>query len=412
MTNHQTATPDIPAFPDIRDNPTPGFIAEMRKRYPTERETDELLTRKMQHRANPPYKRPTLEDLSGNLDRMLRAKIKGDFRVSDQTWFTGGVSKIQMGFTLQWNDPAHGPSTDHLVIRMDPSESSNTTSRPREFELIKAFEGVLPVPRVFWIDEDGTWFPEPALIYAFAPGVTKPKAATTGKVSGLGTNFGPELRKRLAPQFIRQLAAIHTFDLSGKTFTTMDVPEVGTTQSALWQFNRGRRIWEEDRGEDFALMEVASNWLERNMPVLDHASIVHGDYRSGNFLFDEATGHINAWLDWERGHIGDRHRDLAWTTQKTMGHYSEDGKTYFVCGLVPLDEFYKRYEDASGLSVDPDRLAYYQILNCCQILSSVMATGYRVARLGKSHQDILLTRVKGLAPSVSRDLARLLKERI
>jgi aminoglycoside phosphotransferase (APT) family kinase protein len=197
-----------------------------------------------------------------------------------------------------------------------------------------------------------------------------------------------------------------------KVFTTMDHPQIGGTQSALWQLNRGRRIWEEDRGEDYALMEVASNWLERNLPTLDHASIVHGDYRSGNFLFEEATGQMTAWLDWERGHIGDRHRDLAWTTQTTMGHYSEDGQTYFVCGLVPLNEFYKRYEDASGLSVDPDRLYYYKVLNSYQILCSAMATAYRVARLGKSHQDILLTRVKGIAPAVSLDLARLLKERL
>jgi aminoglycoside phosphotransferase (APT) family kinase protein len=242
--------------------------------------------------------------------------------------------------------------------------------------------------------------------------VTKPKTTSTGKVSGLGTVFGPELRKLLAPQFLRHLAAIHTLDVSKHSFASMDMPQVGSTQSASWQLNRARRVWEEDRGEDFALLEVAANWLGRNLPVLDRASVVHGDYRSGNFLFDEASGNINAWLDWERGHIGDRHRDLAWTTQLTMGHYSEDRKTYYVCGLIPLDEFYEQYEKASGLSVDPKRLVFYQILNCYQILGSVMATGYRVARLGKSHQAVLLTRVKGMAPSVCLDLARLLREQI
>lgn len=397
---------------DNRDNPSAEFIADMQRRFPTERETDELLVRKLQRRISPSYQRPSLEELSGHLQKMLENKIQGAFEVSDQTWFTGGVSKIQMGFTLRWNDPQRGPSVDRLVIRMDPSESSNTTSRVREFELLSIFENVIPVPRVFWLDPDGRWFPEPALIYAFAAGVTKPKTTTTGKVSGLGTVFGAELRKLLTPQFISHLATIHTLDVSNKVFTSMDRPQLGTTQSALWQLNRARRVWEEDRGEDFALMEVAANWLERNLPLLDYASVVHGDYRSGNFLFDEASGRINAWLDWERGHIGDRHRDLAWTTQHTMGHYAEDGKTYYVCGLIPLDEFYKRYEDASGLSVDPERLLFYKILNCYQILGSVMATGYRVARLGKSHQDVLLARVKGMAPSVSLDLARLLRERL
>lgn len=393
-----------------RDNPPAWFIDSMRQRFPTERETDELLVRKLQRRNSGPYRRMSLQDLSDCLQKMLSETIAGNFEVSERSWFTGGVSKIQMGFTLTWKDPARGPSRDRLVVRMDPSESMNTTSRPREYELLRAFEGVVPVPRVFWLDPDGRWFPEPALIYSFAEGVTKPKTTATGKVSGLGTVFGPRLREILAPQFMRHLAAIHTFDDPSKTFTTLDRPEINSTQSALWQLNRARRVWEEDRGEDYPLMDVAAGWLERNLPTLDRVSVVHGDFRSGNFLFDEPTGHINAWLDWERAHLGDRHRDLAWTTQLTMGHYSEDGKTYYVCGLIPLDEFYDRYEQATGLTVDPRRLAFYQILNCYQIIVSVVASAYRVVRLGKSHQDVLLARVKGMAPMVAKDLAQLLKE--
>jgi aminoglycoside phosphotransferase (APT) family kinase protein len=397
---------------DALDHPSSEFIEDMRRRYPTERETDALLVRKMQRRSGPPYLRRSLDELTACLKSLLAENITGDFEVSDQSWFTGGVSKIQMGFTLRWNDPRRGPSTDRLVVRMDPSESSNTTSRPREFELLQAFDGVIPVPRVFWLDADGRHFPEPALIYAYVAGVTKPCTTSTGRISGLGTVFGTELRARLAPQFMSHLAAIHTFDVTHQSFSTLDRPKVGSTDGALWQLNRARRVWEEDRGEDFPLMEVAANWLERHMPALDRASIVHGDYRSGNFLFDEATGRIDAWLDWERGHIGDRHRDLAWTTQSTMGHYGEDGKTYLVCGLVPLDEFYRRYEDLSGLAVDPERLLYYRILNGYQILASIMGTAYRVARLGKSHQDVLLARVKGMAPAVAHDLSRLLKEHL
>lgn len=395
---------------DLRDAPPRSFIDAMRSRFQTERETDELLVRKLERRGGPAYQRLGLDQLSECLHGLLSRRIEGPFEVTDRTWFTGGVSKIQMGFTLSWNDSRRGPSRDRLVVRMDPSESLNTTSRRREFELLQLFDGIVPVPKVFWLDGDATWFPEPALIYAYVPGVTKPKQTETGKVSGLGTVFGARLRKLLAPQFMKHLAAIHTLDVSGRNFETMDVPEVGSTQGARWQLDRALRVWEEDRGEDYPLMEVASNWLQRNLPPLDHVSVVHGDFRSGNFLFDEASGQINAWLDWERGHLGDRHRDLAWLTQAAMGHY-EDG-TYYVCGLVPMEEFFDRYEQASGLKVDHQRLDYYRILNGFQILVSTIATNYRVARLGKSHQDILLARVRGLAPSVALDLARMLKERL
>lgn len=404
--------PDPEAEFAERDRPSPAFIEDMRRRFPTERETDELLVRKLQRRAGPPYSRITRGELKAHLSAMLEEVVGGDFVISGERWFTGGVSKIQLGFTLDWNEPQKGPRREQMMIRMDPSESTNATSRLREWEILRAMKGTVPVPETFWLDEHGKWFPEPALVYAFVPGVTKPPSTTSGRISGLGTQFGEHYRSLLGPQFVDYLAKIHTFPHQNVPFTSLDRPAPGTTEGALWQLNRARRLWEEDRGEDYPLMEVAANWLERNMPVVDHVSLVHGDYRSGNFLFDEQTGRIDAWLDWERAHLGDRHRDLAWTTQEIMGHYGEDGKTYYVCGLVPLDEFYRRYEDASGLSVDPDRLAWYRILNCYQIVVSTLASAYRIVRLGKSHQEILLARIKGQTPSVMNTLRRMLQERM
>ena len=394
---------------DLLDNPPAEFIEEMRRRYPTERETDELLVRKLRRRGQPPYRPVSLDQLRQGLEALLSEKLSGSFEVVNARWFTGGASKIQMGFDLRWEDPVRGPSTDRMMLRMDPAESHNATSRLREYELLKAFEGVIPVPPAYWVDEEARHFPEPVLIYGFIDGVTKPRRTATGQVSGMGTNFGTGLRERLARQFIEHLAAIHTLDTTTAGFTSMDQPELGTQQAALWQLNRARRVWEEDRGEDLPLMEVAANWLERNAPVLDHVSVVHGDYRSGNFLFEEDTGRVTGWLDWERGHLGDRHRDLSWTTQLFAGHYDEDG-TYLVCGLVPLDTFYEEYERRSGLTVDPERLRWYRVLNAYQVIASTLGTAYRVVRLGKTHQDILLARVEGVWPTVAAELATLLEE--
>lgn len=395
-----------------RDDPSPDFIARMRGSYPSERETDELMTRKMLRRSGPPYRRVSREQLRSYLHAMLSEKLAGEFAISNEHWFTGGVSKIQLGFTLDWTDPDKGPRSEKLVVRMDPSESTNATSRLREFELLQAFDGSVPVPEVFFLDEEGKWFPEPALIYSFVPGVTKPSEAATGQISGLGTVFGESLREKLAPQFLDHLVRIHTFDHEAMDFRSMDRPKAGTTEAAEWQLNRARRIWEEDRGEDVALLEVAANWLERNLPVTDRISVVHGDYRSGNFLFDEDTGKILTWLDWERGHLGDRHRDLAWMIQTIMGHYSEDGSTYYVCGLIPLDEFFERYEEASGLRVDQDTLHWFRVLNAFQICVSMLASAYRITRLGKSHQDVLLVRVRAQAPAGLNELWTLMRERL
>lgn len=393
---------------DWADDPTDAQIEHLRALYPTEPEVDRTLTRKMKRRALGPYRRMDLDEFVRCVESFLSAHIDDPFRVSDARWFTGGVSKIQMGFTLHRKDSESWVS-ERMVVRMDPAEGSNATSRLREFELVGAVQGTVPVPRPHFIDVEGKFFPEPALIYSYVSGVTKPSTTTTGKISGLGTNFGPGAREPLADQFMSSLATLHTFDLSATTFTSLSRPRIGTDDAARWLLNQARRTWEEDRAEDLPLMDVAEQWMRHHLPVLDHVGIVHGDYRSGNFLYDESTLEITAWLDWERGHLGDRHRDLAWTTQSTFGHYDEDGR-YLVCGLVPEDDFYRRYEDATGLAVDPKKITFYKILNAYQIVVSTLASAHRVAKLGKSHQDVVLCRVKGMAAVAADELNTLLNE--
>ena len=386
-----------------RDHPSDELVERIRRNFPTEREVDHDLTRKMRRRSGPPFAGASFDAMSGYITALLKDRIAGAFTVSEHRWLSGGASKIQMAFTLDWHEPGQGPTRTRLVARMEPAESLNSTSRRREFELLRAFGGVIPVPRVYWVDAEGTWFPEPALIYAFAPGTAKPRAAV-GKVAGIGTNFGPALRERLKPQFISHLASIHAFDPARAAFESFDRPSVGTTQSALWQLNRARRIWEEDRGEELPLLEVAANWLERNLPRLDRVSVVHGDYRSGNFLFDEDSGNITAVLDWERGYLGDRHRDLAWTTAEQYGHWSEDGRTFLASGIAPVDELLERYEQASGLPVDPATLRYYRLFNCYQIVVTALGSSHRVVKLSKTHQDILIAWVEAAAYGAMEEL--------
>ncbi|SDE81270.1 hypothetical protein [Ruegeria marina] len=106
------------------DAPTEAFIAEMRERFPVEAEVDALLTRKLRRRKGPPYSRISKDELHRTLDRMFADLDIGDHTIRDVSWFTGGVSKIQLGFWLDWSD-ANGPRSDRMVVRMDPSEGSN-----------------------------------------------------------------------------------------------------------------------------------------------------------------------------------------------------------------------------------------------------------------------------------------------
>ncbi len=378
-----------------KNRPTPEWIEEIRRRYPCEKEIDRVLTRKMRRRAGPPYSPVSLETLVKGTDALIRSQLKDDFEISDAKWLSGGASKLQMAFKLNWNQPGVGHTTTPMVLRMEPSESITDTSRLREFQMMKALEGIIPVPATYWADGEGKFLPYPAIVYGFAAGVTKPTTSTSG-VSGVGTQMPPSLRQTLGAQYVDHLARIHTFDWRSADLSAFDKPPPGL-QAIEWKLNQWERIWEEDVNEDIPLMRLAISWLRKNMPPADKVSIVHGDYRVGNFLFTEHDTRISAWLDWELCYLGDRHEDLSWTTKEIFGHAAEDGKTFLVGGFMPKAEFFSAYEKASGLSVIPETLKYYDLFGSYKSVVITLATGCRVPRNGKSHQDIVVNWLAGIS---------------
>ncbi|CAG4884774.1 Phosphotransferase family protein [Georgfuchsia toluolica] len=392
-----------------KSHPTHELIEHLRTRFPCEKEIDRILTRKMQRRAGPPFTSVSLETLVKGTEALIRSEIKREFRITEAKWLSGGASKLQMSFTLNWNQPGVGRTSTPMVLRMEPSESIVETSRLREFQIIKAFESHVPVPPIHWIDAEGNFLPYPAIIYGFVEGVTKPSKAISN-VAGLCTNLGPELRPILGPQFVDHLARIHLFDWSTADLSAFDKPAPGTTQAVEWQLNCWDRIWEEDSNEDIPLMRLASAWLRNNMPVVDHVSVIHGDYRTGNFLYTEHDNKISAWLDWELAHLGDRHEDLAWVVNVMFGHLAEDGKTFLVGGLMSESDFCEAYEKASGLSINPKLLTYYRIKNAYQLATLTNATTYRISSSGKTHHDILVAWVMGCSYTVLDELRTQLEE--
>ena len=391
-----------------KSRPSEQWIESLRARFETEREIDRILTRKMTRRAGPGYSPMPLQTLVDGVGRLIAANHSSAFEIHQARWLSGGASKLQMAFELEWDKPGEGRSRTPMVLRMEPSESIVETSRQREFQLIRACQGVVPVPPVYWCDVDGEHLPYPALVYGFAEGVTKPTSAKSN-VSGLGTHLPPELRPRLAPQFVDHLARIHTLDFRQKALDAFDIPEAGSTQCAEWGINWWERVWEEDCDEDVPLMRLAAAWMREKLPVLDRPVVVHSDYRVGNFLFTEHDARITAWLDWELGRIGDRHQDLAWTTSHAFGHLDADGKTFLTCGLMPETEFLEKYEAASGLKVDARSIRWHKVYNAYMMATLSLATGYRVAAGGKTHQDVLTTWLVGIG-SMLLDEMRLLIE--
>lgn len=361
-----------------------------------------ILDRRRKSLDLPPYRAAHREEIEAILSSFFAHERPGA-KVTDVKRVGGGASKEQFFFKLE----VDGGSESYL-LRMDPRKAITETDREREFELLKAMRGVVPVPEAMWVDNDAQHFPQSAAIMRVVSGVTKPSDAGV-KVSGLGTWLGPDLRTKLRDQFLDHLVAIHAYDWKAKPLPGFEVPDGDPKQAARWSYNYWKELWVVDEGETKPIFALADSWLRQNMPDTSELVLTHGDYRTGNYLFEEDSGKITALLDWELARIGDFHEDLAWVLMQVFGTFDED-RTFRASDLFEREEFITEYERRSGRTVNRQTLHYYDVMSSWKCLIIVAANGLAAARSQHNHQDVLLTFLGATAPMFDGDLVRLLRQ--
>lgn len=398
---------DITTTQAERASPSSSWISAMRDRYPVEKAIDEVFTKKLLNRNKIAEQDMDFTRLYEPLLAFLKVETgQQELEVHDIQRLSGGASKEQFTFDLHWNNDSGVREIRKLMIRMNPKESIVETHRLRECQVFRAVWGEVPVPEVLWIDPEGKHLGQPALIAEFLEGTVQPEVGE--KFSGLAMYFNPTLRAALADQFVQILANIHAIDWSNKALTTLDIPKPGTTEAIETALGLWERAWNEDTLSAHPIMERAAVWLKENMRPVKKPMLIHGDYRSGNFMYTEELK-INAIFDWELAYLGDYHDDLAWASLSIFGGPDEDGKL-LTSSLMPLEIFLEKYERYSGNKVDMDTLFYYRVFSFYKISVITAATSLRVAHGRKTHLDAMMNMASGLGWVSISELNRLLDQ--
>jgi aminoglycoside phosphotransferase (APT) family kinase protein len=374
-------------------------------RIDTEPLLAELLAARVPRRGLPAYLPKADAEVAAQLTSFFAQAAPGA-AVSDVARLGGGASKEQFSFTLR----RVGEAPRRYVLRMDPLEAITETHRRREFESLRAFRGIVPAPVPAWLVDDTRHFERPALIMEWVAGTAKPTSDQAVKVSGLGTHLGPRLRELLRPQFLDHLVAIHALDWRKAELPSFTPPLADARQPARWQLEYWAELWRQDATMREPIMAVAETWMRENLPEAHELVFVHGDYRTGNYLFDEAAGRITALLDWELAYLGDYHDDLAWVIQRIFGTLVNG--TFRASDLYERDEFLHAYERATGRRVDRRTLHFYEVLSAYKCIVIVSGTGIAVARAAHNHQAVLLTFLASAGPIFRAELCRLLEQEV
>ena len=360
----------------------------------------EILVEKRERRLRGPYQPRTPQEVEAGLRGLMAAE---GGRISNVRRMAGGASKEQFVFGYE------GPrGTEQLVLRLDPLEGLLETCRRREAQVLRAMRGVVPVPEVIAIDPDGTYLGLPGMVTSFVTGVAKPPASAAS-VSGLRTDFDDFWVERLAPAFIENLARIHAFDFRAADLPDYALPDGDAFQMATRQVNWWAQIWHDDVVDAFPIMAITEGWLRENLPACEEPVLLHGDYRTGNYLFDAEDAHMTAVLDWELAHIGDFHEDLAWNLQPIFANKGPDGSER-VSGLFSRNEFLDRYQQRTGRTVNERTLHFYNVLNAWKCAVIDLSSCLTAARDGNNHQDVLLSWLATSAHMVLDHICGLLAE--
>ncbi|WP_342661461.1 hypothetical protein Rruber_05232 (plasmid) [Rhodococcus ruber] len=363
----------------------------------------ELLDAKLARCGQGPYQPLGAYEVIKRLTALVQASGITEFSLGGVQRMPGGASKEQFSFTMT----VPGRAPEQLVLRLDPPESVVETCRYREDEAFRAYSGIVPTPTTRFLDGEGTYLGQPGIITTFIDGVTKPPSDAI-VVSGVGTAFTPQWRDRLIPQFIDNLTKIHGLPWRDADLAHFRAPDAHPTEAALWQVNWWSRVWRDDCVDPYPLLTLAEEWMRDRLPHTDELVLLHGDYRTGNFMFDAESGRFTAVLDWELAHIGDYHEDLGWIVQRLFAGASQDGEL-LVCNLLTREELIGRYEAATGRHINPHTLTFYEMLAAYKCAVMNLGTGYAAAIRGHNHQDVLLSWLTPVAHTFLGEIARILE---
>ncbi len=279
-----------------------------------------------------------------------------DLTVTDVWQNTGGWSMETFSLSLEYSKGDNRVEQEIILRRQPVSGLLEPYDVSTEYRILTAMkETSVAIPETYWYEPDPAVFDRP--FYAMEKVDGEVHILTQETDPGYRLIPDDEERASLAKDFIENLVRIHTCDWRSLGLDFLGDPGPGKG-SALRQTEYWEAVIERAGFRNEPLVTLAVNWLKNNAPEHDTVRLVHGDYRSGNYIYREKR--IRAILDWEMAHLGDPHEDLVYVLGQM---WRSPPPTNWASHLLPEEEFLERYERASGIPVEPEKLLYYQILN-------------------------------------------------
>jgi|TARA_X000000950_G_scaffold57859_1_gene69755 aminoglycoside phosphotransferase (APT) family kinase protein len=228
-----------------------------------------------------------------HLNTYLEENLASIGRVLDYKQFKGGQSNPT--YLLE-------AEKGKFVLRRKPPGSllKSAHAVDREYKVLTSLMDTdVPTPKTFLLCEDDKVIGTQFYIMEFSEGVIywDPLASEAEK----------DKRKKIFDEMNKGIALLHLQDIN-----KIGLNDFGKEGNYIErQISRWTRQYIDSETEKIDSMHRLIEWLPKKIPEQKYTSIVHGDYRLDNIVFDGSNNSI-AILDWELSTIGDPLADFAY----------------------------------------------------------------------------------------------------
>jgi aminoglycoside phosphotransferase (APT) family kinase protein len=327
------------------------------------------------------------------LGNWLREQLDAPALVIDEIAPLAGGS-IQENWQLRCTI---GDKVRAFVLRKDSTATiASSRSRYEEFSIMQAAYAA------------GVRVPEPVGVCATSEVIGAP-FAMMGLVEGIG--LGPRVvkdlslggdREKLAETLGRELAKIHAILVADEARSAPDgnlaflgAPDAQPAHAKI----RTLRSTLDSIGASRPAVEWGLRWAELNAPVCARSTLVHRDFRTGNYMVD-AEG-LTAVLDWEFADWGDPMEDIGWFCAECWRFSRPDLEAG---GIAPRAAFYKGYENENGQQIDESSVRFWEVMAHLRWAVIALEQGHRhISGLEPSLELALTGRI---TPELERSIMR------
>ena len=278
--------------------------------------------------------------MQDRLARFISEQTGAPAEVQDLARIPGGFSYETWSLRARWSDAA-GPHAERLVMRRAPRGGVlEPYDASKEFRVLRALEGTpVPAPRALWVEPTGSVLGTSFYLMELVEGEIP---------SPWDESIPAGARAAMHAAFVDALAELHRVDWAAHDLDFLGVPDDPTDPAAL-ELERCRELLGRVALRPYPVLHEVIAWLDARRPRCPRLTLVHDDYRMGNFVWRD--GRIAAVLDWERTFIGDPMADVAFSRLEGLAGWCRvDGDAA------------TRYVERSGIAIDEERVAFYGIL--------------------------------------------------